>query len=157
MSLQVQQDNDTYKVICQQCQHYIRVDKASAENYDNNPETFQCELCYVKEGDPKPLLRQLVNCSTCTQTYDSHSSCECSIPASTITIITDPKGVWFKHNRVNEQEEEAKTNRQFNKIVRNRKLEVEQRQIRVDENLQKTVELLEKIVKQKESKDVQEE
>ena len=156
MSLQIQQDNDTYKVICQQCQHFIRVDKASAENYDNNPETFQCELCFVKPGEPKPLLRQLINCSTCGQTYDSHSSCECSIPVSTITIQYDPKNKWMKHNRVNEQQEEAKTNREFNKIVRNRKLEAEQRQIRVDENLQKTVELLEKIVKQKESKDVQE-
>ena len=143
MSLQVQQDNDTYKVICQQCQHYIRVDESSAKNYEENPETFECELCFVKPGDPKPLLRQLVNCSTCTQTYDSRSSCECPIPASTITIITDPKGVWFKHNRVNEQEEEAKTNRQFNKIVRNRKLEAEQRQIRVDKNLQRIADLLE--------------
>ena len=156
MSLQIQQDNDTYKVICQQCQHYIRVDKASAENYDNNPETFQCELCYVKEGEPKHLTRKFVHCATCNQTFDSKSSCDCQIPVSTITIQYDPKNKWMKHNRVNEQQEEAKTNREFNKIVRNRKLEAEQRQIRVDENLQKTVELLEKIVKQKESKDVQE-
>ena len=60
-----------------------------------------------------------------------------------IEIIYDPKNVWWTHNKVNEQQEEAKTNREFNKIVRNRKLEAEQRQIRVDKNLQRIADLLE--------------
>ncbi len=143
MSVQVQQENDSYKVICQQCQHFIRVDKASAENYENNPESFHCELCYVEPGDPRPLLRKFDHCATCNQTFDSRSSCECPVPTSTITITYDPKHKWMKHNKVNEQQEEAKTNREFNKIVRNRKLEAEQRQIRVDKNLQRIADLLE--------------
>jgi len=154
LSLEIQLDNDTYKVICQQCQHYIRVDEASAENYENNPETFQCELCYVAPGDPKPLLRKFINCSQCLQTYDSRSTCECPPQVSSIKI-TYPQ---MKLDRDKDYGAyNSRTTLDFNKRVRNRKLEAEQRQIRVDENLQKTVELLEKIVKQKESKDVQEE
>ena len=151
MSVQVQKSQDTFKIICQKCQHFIRVTKITAEQYEDDPESFHCELCYVEPG--KPIrLRTLINCATCTQTYDSKSSCLCPPKTSTITITYDPKGVWMKHNKVNEQQEADKTNRQFNKLIRNRKLEAEQRQIRVDTNLEKTVELLGKLVEQKEKK-----
>ena len=140
MSVQVKEDNDVYCVICQQCEHFVRVDKASAEKYIIEPESFHCELCYVAPGEPKHLTRKFDHCATCNQTYDSHSSCECPPQVSSIKI-TYPQ---MKKDR--DKDYGAYNNRttlDFNKRVRNRKLEAEQRQIRVDKNLQRIADLLE--------------
>jgi len=146
MSVQVQQDNDTYKVICQQCQHFIRVDKASAEKYENDPESFHCELCYVAPGEPKHLTRKFDHCATCNQTFDSRSSCECPVPTSTISITYDPKHKWMKHNKVNEQQEMASAQREFNHIVTNKRAEQEKRNKHVEELLIENNELLKKLL-----------
>ena len=72
-------------------------------------------------------------------------NCQESLEAniSTTKITYDPHGVWMRKNKVNEKEEMGKANREFNKIVRNRKLEAEERSIRMDKNLQRLVELME--------------
>lgn len=153
MSLQIEPENDTWKVICQKCQHFERVDKASAEKYDNDPESFHCELCFIPKGDNKIRLRKFIHCAECNQTFDSKSSCDCSIQASSIEIVYDPKNKWMKKDWNKDYASyNAKTTLDFNKHIRNRKLEQEERQIRVDKNLEKTVELLGKLVKQKEKK-----
>jgi len=146
MSVQIEQDQDQYKIICQQCQHFVRVEKTIAEQYESDPESFHCELCYVAPGEVKHLLRKFDHCANCGQTFDSKSSCECPVPTSTISITYDPKGVWMKHNKVNEQQEMENTQREFNKIVRNRKIEQEERNKRIEELLTQNNELLRKIL-----------
>jgi len=137
MTAQIEKSNDEYKIICRQCQHFVRIDEESAEKYNNDPESFHCPLCYVKSGEPK-LVRSLIHCATCNQTYDSRTVCECIPAHSTINITYDPKHKWMK-NRVfdNTEAYNSKTMIEYNKKVRNRKLEAEERQIRVDENLSK--------------------
>ena len=149
MTAQIEQTNDEYKIICKKCQHFIRVDKGSAEKFENEPESFECELCFVKPGEPK-LVRSLIHCATCTQTYDSRTNCECEPPHSTISIIYDPKNVWMRKDRFNSDPKgyNAETTRIVKNKERNKRLEAEQRQIRVDKNLELTVELLQKLVDQ---------
>ena len=149
MTAQIEKSNDEYKLICRQCQHYELVSKATLEKYENNLEDFHCELCYVDPGKPR-IVRSLIHCATCSQTYDSHSNCSCPPAFSTITIVTDPKGVWMKNKRFNSDPEgyNTETNRIVHKKIVNRKKEVEERQIRVDKNLELTVVLLQKLVDQ---------
>jgi len=149
----VELDDSTYRVTCEQCGHFIRVDGESAENYYDNPESFKCELCYVQPGDPKPLLRTLHHCANCNQTFDSKTSCECPIEASSIKIVYDPDNKWMKKDwNKDVGSYNNKSMRTFNQNVRNRRVEAEERQVRVDKNLEKTVELLTKLV-EKEKKD----
>ena len=155
MTAQIEQTNDEYKIICKHCQHFIRVDKASAEKFEDNPEDFKCELCFVEPGKPK-LVRTLVHCAECRQTYDSRSNCECPPKFSKITVDFNPghKRSDKDMKRFFEDQEgyNAKTTRIFNNKVLSKRLEAEQRQIRVDENLIKIAELLQKLVEKKESK-----
>lgn len=144
MSEQVEE----YRVRCKNCQHFIWTDKATSEKYEDGQDGYHCDLCWIEPGKPR-LVRSLINCTECTQTYDSLSNCECLPKMSSIKIVYDKDHKWMKPSRVgfdknSEKAEEQKTMRMFNNRVRNRKLEAEQRQIRMDENLQKMVGLLEK-------------
>ena len=135
------------KVICSSCKHYKSYDEESIKKFEANPEEFDCELCHFNHpGHPK-FVGHYYQCGFCSQVSRS-DSCDCqeSLEAnvSTIKIVYNPKNQYpSRFNRVNEKEEEGKTNREFNKIVRNKKLEKLEREIRMDKNLQRLVELME--------------
>jgi len=148
MTMQIEeQEDDTYKVICSQCQHFIRVDEKTKNKLELKPESFKCELCYTEEGQPRRLLRFLTNCAKCGQTFGSETNCECLIEASAIKVVYDPKNVWMKKDWNDDiKGYNSKTQRNFNNRVRNKKVEAEERQVRVDKNLIEMVGLLKKLV-----------
>jgi len=134
------------KITCVQCHHWQVFDKESIEHFNKNPEEFDCELChYGHSGHPK-YVGFYHQCGFCNQVNRS-DSCDCQEALesnmSTIKIVYDPDRKWLRKNKVNEKEAEANTNREFNKIVRNKKLEATEREIRMDKNLQRLVELME--------------
>ncbi len=90
-------------------------------------------------------MDQKIICSQCRhwQIFDEESIKRFEANTSTTKIVYDPKGVWMRPNRVNEKTEMGKAQHEFNKIVRNRKIEAEERSIRMDKNLQRLVELME--------------
>ena len=144
MSEQVEE----FKIICKLCGHWIKVDKASMEKYEANPDDYKCELCYQNPKGPFGL-RQLVACANCNQTFLSTSSCECPIPQSSIKMWMDPKGVWIKKSRHKDDNPsyDQATMRKFNSKVRNKRLEAEERSINIEKQLIETNKLLRKLLK----------
>jgi len=134
------------KIICSQCRHFDYYDSESVKRFESNPEEFDCSLCHYGQPNRPKHVGYYHACGFCNN-VNASDMCDCqeSLEANTTTtkIVYDPKGVWIRPNRVNEKEEMGKANREFNKIVRNKKLEAEQRSIRMDKNLQRLVELME--------------
>lgn len=134
------------KITCVQCHHWKNYDKESIEKFNKNPGSFDCELCHFNHpGHPK-YVGFLFSCGFCNQVSKS-DSCDCEEALqsniSTIKIVYDPNKKWMRTNKVNEKEEETKSNLEFNKLVRNTKLEKLEREKRMDKNLQRLVELME--------------
>jgi len=134
------------KITCSQCRHWQAFDEKSINHFNKNPEEFDCELChYGHSGHPK-FIGHYYQCGFCNQVNRS-DSCDCQEALesnmSTIKIVYDPDKKWIRPNRVNEKAEAGKANMEFNKIVRNKKLEKLEREIRMDKNLQRLVELME--------------
>ena len=63
-----------YKITYKGCEHFVRVDKESAEWYEANQDKW--ELGYESPGQPKKV-RISIHCAAYNQTFVSHSSCEC--------------------------------------------------------------------------------
>ena len=143
---------ERYKIICKNCQAWTLVGKESSQKFEDDPESFHCGVCYVKPGEHRVGM-VLEHCSSCKQTFQKSGHCSCK-PTSkergvmNLTMVVDPNCVWTnkekRSRKVDEKEEMGKANREFNKIVRNRNLEAEERSIRTDESLQKLVKLLTK-------------
>jgi len=142
-----------HKITCKNCGHWKNYDEESIKKFDQYPESYDCELCHHghPEGHPT-FVGHYHGCGFCNQVSKSDfCGCQESLEASISTIkITYPN---IKNpNRVNEAEESGKAMRQFNKIVRNKKLEKLKRDEHVEQLLVKTVDLLTQLVKQKEVK-----
>jgi len=134
------------KITCVSCKHWQVFDKESIEHFNKNPGEYDCEVChYGHPGHPK-YVGFYYSCGFCNQVSRS-DSCDCQealeANVSTIKIVYDPDSKWMRKNKVNEKEEAGKANLEFNKIVRNTKLEKLEREKRMDKNLQRLVELME--------------
>lgn len=143
------------KITCVQCHHWKNYDKASIANFNEDPESFDCELCHFNHPGHAKKVGFYYACAFCNQVNESDfCNCEESLEAntSTIKIVYDPDKKWMKPNKVNEKEAEGNTTRLFNKIVRNKKLDKVKRDEHIEQLLVKTVDLLTKLVKQKEVK-----
>lgn len=132
------------KITCVQCKHWQVFDEASIKKFSENPERFDCELCHHGHSKEDPrFIGHYHACGFCQQVSKSDfCGCEESLEGSISTIkIVYPD--MKNPGRVNEAEEASKTNRMVNKIIRNKKLEAIEREIRMDKNLQRLVELME--------------
>lgn len=134
------------KITCVQCKHWQVFDKESINHFNENPEEFDCELCHYGHPEHPKYVGVYYSCGFC-QNISKSDQCNCneSLEAnvSTIKIVYDPNKKWMRPNKVNEKEEIGKANLEFNKIVRNKKLESIEREKRMDLNLQRLVELME--------------
>lgn len=132
---------EVIKVHCVLCDAYefVLPDKAKEINDDN----FRCTVCSNPKGVVK-LVKNYVKCAACGQTMDPISM-ECFCPPEDKPLLT-----WYNKpneknpiaKRMKEQIEESKMHGLERKIVVNAKKEKLDREIRMDENLQKLVELL---------------
>lgn len=134
------------KIVCSSCKHWQVFDEESINHFNKNPEEYDCELCHFNQpGHPK-FVGNYFACGFCNQ-VSRNDSCDCEealeANMSTIKLVFDPDSKWLRKNKVNEKEEEGKTNREFNKIVRNKKVEAEERQIKIEKHLERIVELME--------------
>ena len=146
-----QEDATTWRFTCKQCEHFMLVSPDAKKKFENDSESLHCELCYTEPGQPKRLTRSLIHCGNCNQTFDSKGSCSCPIETSSIKVVFDPDHKWISDKRWNSNPESynAKTTRDYNLKTRNRKVEAEERQIRVDKNLIEMVKLMKKMVNKK--------
>jgi len=132
---------DVVKVICSKCDAYEFMSPDDAAKV--NDSTFKCTLCYNPSGVVK-LVKNFIKCAACGQTMGPDRKCFC--PEENKPMLT-----WYHKsnelknptaNRLEEQIEESKMQGLERKIVRNAKKEKLDREIRMDENLQKLVNIL---------------
>ena len=143
------------KVTCDQCRHFDYYNLDQIEKFEKDKSLFDCSLCHYGHPGHAKHVGFYYACSFCNQVSSSDfCTCEQSLEANTSTtkIVYDPKGVWMKPNRVNEKTENAKTQHEFNRLVRNKKLDKIKRDEHIEQLLVKTVDLLTELVKQKEVK-----
>lgn len=127
------------KVHCSLCDafEYVLPDKTK----EISDENYKCTLCSNPKGVVK-LVKNYVKCAACGQTMGEDRKCFC--PQEDKPMLTwydkskkDPAG-----KRLEEEIEDGKIRTLERKIVINAKQEKMDREIRMDENLQKLVELL---------------
>jgi len=127
---------DVVKVICSKCDAYEFMSPANAAKVTDS--TFKCTLCSTPKGVVK-LVKNYVKCAACGQTMGPDRKCFC--PEKDKPLLT-----WYSkdptNKRLNEEIDESKMQGLERRIVVSAKKEKIDREIRMDENLQKLVEIL---------------
>ena len=128
---------EVVKVHCVLCDafEYVLPDKAKKINDEN----YKCTLCSTPKGVVK-LVKNWIKCAQCGQTMGPDRKCFCPQEDKPLLTWYDKKDSMNK--RLNEQIDESKMQGLERKIVVNAKKEKLDREIRMDENLQKLVEIL---------------
>ena len=130
---------EVQRVICTKCGHYEFMTPAEASKIDDS---FQCPLCYTPPGVHN-VVKTYEQCGVCGEVMRPDKKCFCPEKIKP-TLQYYHKSDELKNpvtKRLEEEIEEGKLQTMEKKIVRNAKREAEERQIRMDENLQKLVEL----------------
>ena len=131
------------RVICTKCNAYEFMIPSKAAQVDDS---WRCKTCTLPEGVTKSV-RRFEQCSQCSEVYDVRDpKCFCfEKPKPLLTYSHSSKELMNPVTKRLENEiEEGKLQTEEKKIVRNSKREAIERQIRMDKNLEKLVELLSK-------------
>jgi len=153
--------------ITHKCGRYIKVSPAKAKEWEDNPDSFHCELCY-REGNRILTLGYYTVCPRCQQVFDSRDGgprgkCYCTeddIKKPYFKVIVDPKNQWKKNHvsietqRVEQEIEEGKAEWKFKKGIHKAKKEAYERELRMDSNLQRIADSLSKKEPEAKPKDV---
>jgi len=144
------------KIVCSNCKHFEVYDEQSIKKFNEIPESYDCPLCHFNQPGRPKYVGNYYQCGFCSNVSRSGScSCQESLESemSTIKITYNPLNQYpSKFNRVNEKEQEVKSNLEFNKLVRNKKLDKIKREEHIEQLLVQTVDLLAELAKHKEVK-----
>jgi len=142
------------KVTCSQCKRYKKCSPDVAKKWEDDPESFHCDICWTPEGVHK-VVQVLLECNKCHQIVTKtgpNSFCMCKDEPikSGISIKYDPGGVWMK-NKTNTRTEKiqhdievGKQEWKFKKSVRALRVDELERNKRMDSNLQRIADSLDK-------------
>jgi len=126
------------RVICTKCEHYEFMSPEEASKVDDS--TFKCPLCSSPEGVVR-VVKNYVKCAACGEVMGPDRKCFCPEENKPLlTWVDNSKNSTTK--KISEEIEESKLQGLERKVVRNAKQERLEREKRMDENLQKLVELL---------------
>jgi len=124
---------DVIKVICTKCEAFEYMSPEEAAKV--NDSSFRCSVCSNQK-----LVKSYVKCAACGTTMDPKTM-KCWCPEVNKPLLT-----WYSkdstNKRLNEEIDESKMQGLERKIVRNAKQEKLDREIRMDSNLQKLVDIL---------------
>jgi len=140
------------KVTCTQCKRYKKCSPDVAKKFEDDPESFHCEICWKPEGVHR-LVQNLIECNKCHQVCTksgptSFCMCKGEPIKSGIQITFDPKGAWTKGRtdtrteKIQHDIEEGKQEWKFKKSVRALRVEELERDKRMDSNLQRIADSL---------------